>query len=234
MLTLILPIAGSGSRFIKAGYTTPKPFIPVKGMTMVERCIANLPKADKTVVIHLAEHEPYALRLLSPIDLVSIPRVTAGEACTVWEACDIVRPDSELIVADCDQWLDWSPEHFIQYVRSTNCVGAMTIFHGLRSHWSFVHLSPEMWVESVVEKVPISDHAVAGVRYFRNAGRAFEAIGRMINEPTVGEYYLGSVFNDLIQRRDKILAYPVPRVYSLGTPEELEITLATAPIPEAG
>jgi NDP-sugar pyrophosphorylase family protein len=175
MLTLVLPIAGNGKRFSQAGYTVPKPFIPVKGMTMIERCIENLPKADKVVLIHLQDHVSHAVTIHG-VKRVSLPAVTRGEACTVLRSRDEVPKDSELIVADCDQWLDWSPDHFLSYVRSTKCDGAMTIFHGLRSHWSFVHLSPDMWVESVVEKVPVSDHAVAGVRYWRNAGKAFDAI----------------------------------------------------------
>ena len=86
-----------------------------------------------------------------------------------------------------------------------------------------------MWVEAVIEKVPISDHAVSGVRYFKHAGTAFDAMEKMVSEPVVGEYYLGAVFNDLIQMGQKILAYPIPRMYSMGTPAELEMTLKTAP-----
>jgi hypothetical protein len=52
----------------------------------------------------------------------------------------------------------------------------------------------------------------------------------MVDEPVVGEYYLGAVYNDMIHRGDKILAYPVPRVYSMGTPEELKNTLDIAPM----
>lgn len=230
MITLVLPIAGNGSRFIKAGYKTPKPFINVLGMTMIERCIDNMPKVDKIIVIHLAAHAEFARQIPNAV-LRELKETTKGEACTVYEALGYVSTDSELLIADCDQWLDWSPDHFLRYVRSRNCDGAMTIFHGLKSHWSFVHLTPDMWVESVVEKVPISDHAVSGVRYFRNAGRAFDAIGRMISEPVVGEYYLGNVYNDLIHRGDKILAYPVPRVYSMGTPDELQATMQSAPMP---
>ena len=34
-LQIVIPMAGRGSRFANAGYTTPKPLIPVGGRPMV-------------------------------------------------------------------------------------------------------------------------------------------------------------------------------------------------------
>ncbi len=228
MLTLVLPIAGAGSRFADAGYDTPKPFIDIDGMTMVERAISNLPEVDQIVLIALNKHWRYIPEKLQ-YNVVGLERVTAGEACSVLAAENVVPDDNEMIVADCDQWLDWSPDHFLSYMRRVGADGGMTVFHGLRSHWSYVHLDSLMGVESVIEKVPVSDHAVAGVRYFQNAGTAFGALDQMVSEPVEGEYHLGAVFNDLIRYGKRIVAYPVPRVYSLGTPEEMRETLFINP-----
>ena len=41
-INVVIPMAGLGSRFAKAGYTKPKPFIDVAGHTMIERVMANL------------------------------------------------------------------------------------------------------------------------------------------------------------------------------------------------
>ncbi len=35
MLNIVLPMAGRGSRFANAGYTLPKPLIPVHGVPMI-------------------------------------------------------------------------------------------------------------------------------------------------------------------------------------------------------
>ena len=42
MLNIVIPIAGRGSRFADAGYTLPKPLIPVYGVPMIEIVVNNV------------------------------------------------------------------------------------------------------------------------------------------------------------------------------------------------
>lgn len=42
----ILPMAGRGSRFAEAGYTTPKPLIPVDGQPMLKKALSSLEGID--------------------------------------------------------------------------------------------------------------------------------------------------------------------------------------------
>ena len=42
MINIVIPMAGQGSRFVKAGYKKPKPFIDVNGLPMIELVIKNL------------------------------------------------------------------------------------------------------------------------------------------------------------------------------------------------
>ena len=42
MLNIVLPMAGHGSRFAKAGYVNPKPLIAMGGQTMIEVVVNNL------------------------------------------------------------------------------------------------------------------------------------------------------------------------------------------------
>lgn len=51
MLNIVVPMAGLGSRFAKAGYKDPKPFIDVLGRPMITRVISNL--------MPLGEHQFY-------------------------------------------------------------------------------------------------------------------------------------------------------------------------------
>jgi choline kinase len=41
-INVLIPMAGNGSRFEKAGYTKPKPFIEINGKKMVEIVIDNI------------------------------------------------------------------------------------------------------------------------------------------------------------------------------------------------
>ena len=42
MLNIVIPMAGAGSRFAKAGYTDPKPLIKIHGVPMVNVVVNNL------------------------------------------------------------------------------------------------------------------------------------------------------------------------------------------------
>ena len=41
-MNIVVPMAGAGSRFTKAGYKNPKPLIDVAGKAMIERVVDNI------------------------------------------------------------------------------------------------------------------------------------------------------------------------------------------------
>ena len=47
-LNIVVPMAGAGSRFAKAGYKDPKPLISVHGKHMIEVVINNLKPKHRT------------------------------------------------------------------------------------------------------------------------------------------------------------------------------------------
>ena len=49
--TTIIPMAGYGSRFSKASYKVPKPFIEISGLPMFLQSTRSLPKSEKYVFI---------------------------------------------------------------------------------------------------------------------------------------------------------------------------------------
>ncbi|HSX29838.1 MAG TPA: hypothetical protein VLE73_04750 [Candidatus Saccharimonadales bacterium] len=59
-LHIIMPMAGAGSRFAKAGFTTPKPLIQVDGKPMFMKALSALEpiKANK----HYTYHHPQRAR----------------------------------------------------------------------------------------------------------------------------------------------------------------------------
>ena len=74
MLNIVIPMAGRGSRFAQAGFTTPKPLIPVGGRPMIQWVIENIRPArpHRFTFLCLAEHleqypeVPEELRRLCP------------------------------------------------------------------------------------------------------------------------------------------------------------------------
>ena len=57
MINIVIPMAGLGSRFAKAGYEKPKPFIDVGGKPMIVRVLENLTYPDaRYILIARKEH----------------------------------------------------------------------------------------------------------------------------------------------------------------------------------
>ena len=114
MLTVVIPMAGRGSRFADVGYELPKPLLPVHGVPMIEVVVRNLTPREpcRFVFICRREHvEEYgfvpALRDVAPgCEIVTVDQVTEGAACTVMLAEREVDPDDVLVIANSDQWVD--------------------------------------------------------------------------------------------------------------------------------
>ena len=91
MINIVIPMAGIGSRFAKAGYQDPKPLIPVLGVPMIKVVIDNIrPRLPHRFIFicqqahiqtyHLAEK----LQHWAPGSILcALDGVTEGAACTV-------------------------------------------------------------------------------------------------------------------------------------------------------
>ena len=91
-MNILIPMAGAGSRFEKAGYTFPKPLIDVAGQPMIQTVIENLNLQGKYIFLVRKEHyEKYDLKnllnLITPnCEIIQIEGLTEGAACTVLKA----------------------------------------------------------------------------------------------------------------------------------------------------
>ena len=56
-LNVLIPMAGEGSRFVKAGYTFPKPLIEINKKPMIQFVIENLALDANFVFLVRKEHE---------------------------------------------------------------------------------------------------------------------------------------------------------------------------------
>jgi HAD superfamily hydrolase (TIGR01509 family) len=87
-LNVLIPMAGAGSRFEKAGYTFPKPLIDVEGDPMIKIVTENLNiKANYIYIVQKSHREKYnldtLLGMVSPgCKIVEIEGITEGAAST--------------------------------------------------------------------------------------------------------------------------------------------------------
>ena len=237
-VTVVIPMAGMGSRFVKQGYQKPKPFIDVLGKTMIEQVMDNLAIPDaKYVLLARQEHMQQELeiveRLMEIPDVTILPveKLTEGTACTVLLAQGKIDLDAPLLIANCDQLVDFQCIDFIADCFDRNLDGSILIFRDAEKNpkWSFARTNEQGIVLEVQEKVPISDLATVGIYLFSQGGDFVKAALEMItnNERVNGEFYTCPVYNYAIRQGKKIGVFEIApeTMHGLGTPEDLEIYL---------
>jgi NDP-sugar pyrophosphorylase family protein len=240
MLNIVLPIAGRGSRFATAGYSQPKPLIPVHGEPMIAAVVRNVRprRPHRFIFVALAEHLEHAgmraaLALAAPGCLVvPVDRVTEGAACTVLLAREHIDSNEPLMLANSDQWVDLDIDDYLDEMERQRADGLIMTMKADDPKWSFVGLDRAARVTRVVEKEVISDEATVGIYNFRRGGDFVRGADRMIakNLRVNNEFYVAPVYNELIADGARIAIYNVGRegdgMYGLGIPSDLEQFLA--------
>lgn len=239
MLTIVIPMAGRGSRFANAGYTNPKPLIPIQGTPMIKVVIDNLrPSRDhRFVFICQREHvEAYGLSeklaAWAPgCAIVQIDAVTEGAACTVLLAKEHIG-DGPLMIANSDQYIDVAIDDYLAVADREGIDGLIMTMTADDPKWSFVGLNDEGLVTRVVEKQVISDEATVGIYNFARGSDFVRGAECMIaaDKRVNGEFYVAPVYEELIEDGARIAIMNVGRegdgMYGLGIPADLDLFLS--------
>ena len=230
-MNILIPMAGAGSRFQEQGYDLPKPLIDVFGKPMIDRVIESL-SSDKvdTNFIFVAQQNHLDLGLGNYLQdkgsIITIDKMTEGAACTTLLAEKLIDNDNELVIANCDQYLQWSFYDYVTYSRLYD--GCLVTFNSTNPHHSYVKVKKSL-VTEVAEKIVISDKASAGIYYFKKGSEYVKSANQMIdkNIRTNNEFYICPVYNELLSEDSKVSTYEcdVNNKHMLGTPEELRIFL---------
>ena len=181
MINIVIPMAGQGSRFAKAGYEKPKPFIDVDGKPMIVRVLENLAYPDaRYILIARKEHMDKEKELVAQIEkefnaiFIPIDKLTEGTACTVLYARKYINNEEPLLIANSDQIVDMNIADFIDDCKNRNLDGSILTF--IDEHrdpkWSFAKLDKNNLVTEVKEKVVISEFATVGI-YLYAKGKCF-------------------------------------------------------------
>ena len=232
-LNIVIPMAGAGSRFEKAGYTFPKPLIEVNGKPMIQVVVENLNIDAKYHFIVQKEHyEKYNLKetlnLISPnCNIIFTDGITEGAACTTLLAKEFINNDDSLLIANSDQYLDWNSSNFMYNMIGDNVDAGIVSFTSTHPKWSFAKVDQNNNVVEVAEKKPISDIATAGIYYWRKGSDYVKYAEQMIqkNVRVNNEFYVCPVFNEAIADKKIIKTYIINKMWGIGTPEDLDIFL---------
>lgn len=236
-MTIIITMAGLGSRFRKAGYTCPKYMIQAKGKTLFEWSMDSLvgynDKVSKYIFVVRKEDNAESFIIekmqaygISNIEVIGIDSLTDGQATTCMIALTHCDMNQEIMVYNIDTYVEPNEMKY----QDISGEGYIPCFQAEGEHWSFVKVDKAGNVMEVREKVRISDNCTLGAYYFSSAELykdLYEEYYKNSSNMEKNEKYIAPLYNLMIQRGMKVTfsLIDAKRVHVLGTPEELQVFL---------
>jgi len=239
--TLILPMAGRGSRFYELGYELPKPMLDVNGLPMVIQAVNCLPQSDNNVFICLEEHTKkyYLTELLinnySNCKVKTISEVTQGQACT----CEIginefnINLEDPIIISACDNGVYYDSEEYLNLVNDESI--DIIVWSFRNNQTSKVNPNMYAWLEvdndnnirhvsckKFIYDDPLKTHAIIGTMFFRKAKYFIDGLNKnyISNIRTNNEFYVDDVINQNIKEGLKVKVFEVKNYICWGTPND--------------
>jgi dTDP-glucose pyrophosphorylase len=236
-MTIVITMAGEGSRFRKAGYNIPKYEIMARGKTLFEWSLDSLIDYNKYVdkYIFVVRKEDKAIefikrvcekRKIDNIDIIEIDYLTDGQATTCMLALSKSDSDSQLLVYNIDTYVEYGEMKYTDIKGD----GHIPCFHAEGDHWSFVKVDEDGKAVEVREKKRISDNCTLGAYYFSSIQlykELYRGYYSSDNNIESGEKYIAPLYNYMIQKGMLVTISIVnkDKVHVLGTPEELDFFL---------
>lgn len=235
MMNIVVPMAGRGSRFVKAGYDMPKPLIDIYGHPMIEYVTINVKPDRPHRFIYICQKEHLErfnletkLKEISPgCIVIAIDYITEGAACTVLLAERYIDNLDGLMIANSDQFVDTDINQYLDAIGGN--AGLIMTMPADDPKWSFIRYEGKK-VTLVREKEVISNQATVGIYNYKHGKDFVRYAHQMINKDirVNNEFYVAPVYNEMIDDGMDITFYDVgASMYGMGIPEDLDIFMST-------
>ena len=228
---LVMPMAGHGSRFGKAGFDVPKPLIPLYGKPFFYWAVRSVTAFTKPLSLRfvvLAEHiEQYGIdrairREFPEAEITALPEVTEGAVVTCMEGTRTITDEHPVVFNDCDHL--FKSTAFIRLCGEAPASdGVLLTFRARENKYSFVEKNEAGAVIRTAEKIAISDEAICGCYYFRNTALFRANAEQYLMHCNYSEYYMSGVYNTVIENGGSVVSVPTDWHVPFGVPEEYEL-----------
>lgn len=236
-VSLIMPMAGRGSRFAKEGAVLPKPLIELAGRPFfwwaAESARRALCVAEMVFVVleehraafgideRIREHYPDA-------NIIGLPDVTSGAAETARLGVESMAGGRVIAVNDCDHAFSApSLASASDQLAAGDAASALLCFRSQNPAYSYVRLDGTGEVVGTVEKRAVSSFAIAGCYLFRNASAFLSVYDEYCTTCAYDELFISGLVNVILSREQRVVKAEADSHWSFGTPEErarLDIT----------
>src|SRR5829696_3206973 len=228
-LALVMPMAGRGTRFHRAGIAVPKPLVDLWGRPLFWWATESLLRSTgvrELIFVVLAEHverfgiDAAILDLYPTARIVSLSDVTGGAAETAAIGVAALRSQGPFALNDCDHAFraDGLPE-LIERLNG-RVEGALLGFRASAPAYSYVRFGGEGRVVGTAEKQVVSEQAIAGCYLFADPRSFLDRFAAYRHECPYDELFVSGVFNTILGAGGEVLFHELTAHVSFGTPEE--------------
>ena len=230
MTNVLIPMAGLGIRFATQGFALPKPLIDINGEPMIAKAIKTLDiDAQYLFVIAKNNFSDRVKRVIKDVEpsakFIEIDYLTEGPAVTALLFKDLINYEEELIIANCDQIMEWNSNTFLVNARLYD--GCVVTYHTDTEKNSYARLDKKGFVTEIREKEVISNVSLNGIHYWKHGWHFIDSAEEMIenqDRAPNGEFYIGPTYNYMIRKNLKVGIYHIPNSqhHAVGVPSDLE------------
>lgn len=231
-MTVIVSMAGKGSRFSAAGYLVPKYRIMARGHSLFYWSMLSLVEFfDQHFIFACLGDEDVewirAAALVMGIKNISFhirKEISQGQAETAFDASAVAVKDAPLWIYNIDTYVankTMKPQDL------SGCEGCIYVFSSNSPNMSFVSYDNDGYVACVAEKKVISEWATVGLYGFISAQEYERIYGLAYLEKNIesinNEFYITPMYEIMLRENKRICAPKLDNqdVNILGTPEQL-------------
>ena len=246
--TLVLPMAGAGSRFSSKGYPKPKPLLDVCGLPMIIQAVNCLPTTSNKIFICLDEHSSkYGVQTTltsnyPDCEIVTIDGVTQGQACTTEIGINhkLSNLDNPILISACDNGVYYNKTKYQELLNDESIDIIVWTFRNNPTSRNQPHMYAWLETDEFDNVVNVSckkfihgvhniqtSHVIIGTMFFRKARYFMDGLQKNYeeNKRSNNEFYVDDVLNQNIKSGLKIKVFEVDNYICWGTPDDYETYL---------
>jgi choline kinase len=238
--TLILPMAGAGSRFVLDGYTIPKPLLDIEGLPMIIQAVEQLPPTSNKIFIGQESHFlkyniDYTIKNhYQDATILGIDYLTEGQAstCDIAFKSNLIPLDKPLLISACDNGVYYNIERYNQLLDDPSIDIIIWTFSNnptskLYPHmYAWIHADDNNFIQDVSIKKPFinypNKYCIIGTMLFKKAKYFSEGLTDIYanNYRTNGEFYVDNMIMPLVKMGYKVKIFDVDYYLCWGTPND--------------
>ena len=249
-MKIVISKAGAGKRFSDKGYKEQKPAIPTidrytgELYPMVVCATRDLRQADddgdniiyidrKSEENDITVVERKIQEFYPRAGFITVDHVTEGQACTCLLAKDRINNDEELLIAGCDNGMDYSLDKFNDLREETDVI--VFTYRNNESvcenpnQYGWVKVDNDnnitgLSIKKAISNEPKKDHAIVSTFWFKKGSIFVEASEKMIaeNDRINNEFYVDQAIKHVLDLGYSAKVFEIDRYVGWGTPTDFE------------